>query len=154
MAGWALTQTSRRRCAPVSRAGDAALLDPAAAHCARRWPCHSWADTALRAGASCLTAARERQSTALHKTASRKTKRCHLPRTRKGVAHQGRTSRCPWNERWGFGCGERRSRNDTYWGKQAVSMASLICGGFADASDHERHAGKARCEEAWCSCCW
>lgn len=57
----ALTQTSRHRCAPGFRAGDAALLDRAGARCVRRWLCHSLADTGLREDASCLTAARECQ---------------------------------------------------------------------------------------------
>lgn len=59
-AGGTLTQKSRRRCAPVSRAGDAAPLDLAGTHCAPRWQRRSLAGTGHPASASCLTAARER----------------------------------------------------------------------------------------------
>jgi hypothetical protein len=43
--GAALTLMSRRRCAPVFRAGGAALLGPAGGRCGRRYWCHSLAGT-------------------------------------------------------------------------------------------------------------
>lgn len=90
-----LTQTSQHICVPASLAGDAALLDLAAARCASWW-CRSCDGLGRGAGATCLTAAREVSMSVYSCLCVETPLLCYVHLTRKAAVHRGMTNRCPY----------------------------------------------------------